>query len=647
MVRWPVPEERLLVRDARPRGPASGSGLARVLRMGWPGFHDRLGGVTMDRMGPVAALAVRDPLTSQRRRAAAIAAVLAAAGGVACALSVAAPALQGQPVHPLIALVHAGVAGSYIGAGVIALQRRPGNATGPLMAAVGFLWLVQDLYWIYQPLPYTVAATYEKLYQPALATAALAFPTGRLPGRFERRLMIVVWTWSLSNNLVRMLFFDPSQNGCPGCRQLLLVDPDQRVFRTVEQTTTYLSGLLILAVATVIVRHWRRATRAARHVMAPVLWMVGPTVVYLLADQLIDLTALTPGVRHIIVDYLPAGLAVLPAGFLIGLLRSRLAYARVGALLPELTMGVAPGRVRAALAATLRDPDLELLYWSPAGQTYVDLDGQPQKPVAGPGRALSPIDGERGPLAAVIVDKVALDEPGLMRAAIAMARLALENEQLQAEVRNQLLELRESTGRIVDAGQQARRHLERDLHDGAQQRLLALSLTLGRARARAHTAADAELSAFLEGAAADLQCAIDELRNLARGIYPVLLTQEGLSSALRALADRAPLPVEVSVVGGRFPETVEATAYFLVSEALTNAARHAVASGASVDVSVADTVLTVQVSDDGLGGLDECLLTDGSGLVGMRDRVIAVGGSLSIASPTGGGTTILARLPCA
>ena len=568
---------------------------------------------------------------------------------MACALSIAAPAFHGLPLHPVDQLIHAGVAAAYIGAGVVAILRRPGNPTGRLMAAVGLLWLIVDLYWIYEPLPYTIASTYDHLYEAALAHLALVFPTGMFASRFDRRVMVGVWIWTLSNNIVRMLFFDPTANGCTGCRQLLLVDHNQRLYQDVDKTTSYISAVAITAVAVVIVRHWSRATRAARHVMAPVLWLVGPAVVYLLADQYQSVVTVSDHTQHVITYYLPVGLAVLPVGFLIGLLRNRLAYAQVGALLPELTSQVAPGRVRMALAATLHDPDLELLYWSPAGEGYVDLDGQPRQPLPGPGRAVSAIEGESGPLAVMIVDKIALDEPELLRAAVAMARLALENERLQAEVRSQLVALRSTTGRLVEAGQDARRRIERDLHDGAQQRLLALSMTLASARARATATGDGELRGFLDRAGEDLQQAIGELRELARGIHPMLLTQEGLASALQALAERAPLPVEVSAPSARFPSSVEATAYFFVSEAVTNAARHSRASAVLIDVAVDGAELVVRVRDDGVGGIDgtdEATTANGSGLVGMRDRVVAIGGRMTISSPTGMGTVVVARLPC-
>jgi signal transduction histidine kinase len=582
-----------------------------------------------------------------RRGTAALASVIAAAGGVACALSIAAPALRGLPLHPLDQAIHTGVAAAYIGTGVVALLRRPGNATGLLMAAIGFLWLVGDLYWIPGAVPFTIAATFALFYQNVLAHLALAYPSGRLPGGFERRVMVGLYAWTLVNNLVRMLLFDPRAGGCAGCpANLLLVVHDPGVERWRNDVTSYLDTAVIVAVGAVIVRHWWRRTRAVRYVIAPVLWAAGPAVAYLVTREVADdFVTLSPTGARIVYQFMPAGLAVWPLVFLVGLLRTRLDYARVGALLPQLSGPVAPGRVRDALAAALHDPRLELLYWSPITDGYVDLDGHPREPVASPGRTVAPIGGAGGPLAVMLVDEIVLQEPALLQAAGAMARLALENERLQAEVRSQLVQLRSTTARLVETGQDARQRIERDLHDGAQQRLLALSMTLGQARARAGDGADPRLRAFLDHAADDLQQAISELRELARGIHPMLLTQEGLASALKALAERAPLPVEISAPSRRFGDTVESTAYFFVSEAVTNAARHAAASVVQVEVTVAGDEMTVRVRDDGVGGASPAT-PGGSGLLGMRDRVVAFGGRMTVTSPTGGGTTIVARLPC-
>jgi signal transduction histidine kinase len=586
------------------------------------------------------------PGRDSRRETAWLASVIAAAGAVACALSIAAPALHGLPLHPLDQAIHTGVAAAFIGSGVVALVRRPGNATGMLMAAIGFLWLVGDLFWVPGALAFTIAATFALFYQNVLAHLALAYPSGRLPGGFERRVMVGLYAWTLVNNLVRMLFFDPHAEGCADCpANLLLVAHDPGLEQWRNDVTSYIDTAVIVAVGAVIVRHWWRRTRATRYVIAPVLWAAGPAVAYLVTREVADdFVTLSPTGARIVYQFMPAGLAVWPLVFLVGLLRTRLDYARVGALLPQLSGPVAPGRVRDALAATLHDPQLELLYWSPITDGYVDLDGHPRAPVASPARTVAPISGEGGPLAVMLVDEIALQEPALLQAAGAMARLALENERLQAEVRSQLVQLRSTTARLVEAGQDARQRIERDLHDGAQQRLLALSMTLGQARARAGDGADPQLRAFLDHAAGDLQQAITELRELARGIHPMLLTQEGLASALKALAERAPLPVEISAPSQRFPDTVESTAYFFVTEAVTNAARHAAASVVHVAVTVAGDELTVRVSDDGIGGVNPT--PGGSGLLGMRDRVVALGGRMTVTSPTGGGTTLVARLPC-
>ncbi|HEY3091431.1 MAG TPA: hypothetical protein VGJ59_25570 [Jatrophihabitantaceae bacterium] len=324
---------------------------------------------------PIDAAARRD----SRRGTAALPSVLAAAGGMACALSVAAPALRGLPVHPLDQAIHAGVAAAYIGTGVVALVRRPGNATGLLMAAIGFLWLVGDLYWIPGAVAFTIAATFALFYQNVLAHLALAYPSGRLPGRFERGLVVGLYAWALVNNLVRMLFFDPHAEGCAGCpANLLLVVHDPAAERWRSDVSSLLDTAVIVAVGALIVRHWWRRTRAARYVIAPVLWAAVPAVAYLVTREVVDdFVTLSPTAARIVYQFLPAGLAVWPLLFLVGLLRTRLDYARVGALLPQLAGPVAPGRVRDALAATLHDPQLELLYWSPITDAYVDLDGQP------------------------------------------------------------------------------------------------------------------------------------------------------------------------------------------------------------------------------------------------------------------------------
>jgi signal transduction histidine kinase len=248
------------------------------------------------------------------------------------------------------------------------------------------------------------------------------------------------------------------------------------------------------------------------------------------------------------------------------------------------------------------------------------------------------------PRALHLVHDAALDdEPELVQAVAATARLTIENQRLQAEVRAQLEEVRASRARIVEFGDAERRRVERNLHDGAQQRLVNLSLALGIARSQIPTTTDGDLAAALDEAAEELRLALAELRELARGIYPVILSEAGLGPALASLAERSPIPATVAAApSDRLPARVEETAYYVASEALANAAKHARATAVTISARHCDGGLEVEVGDDGVGGANP----NGSGLRGLADRVAALDGHLRVDSPTGRGTRITAELPC-
>ncbi len=271
---------------------------------------------------------------------------------------------------------------------------------------------------------------------------------------------------------------------------------------------------------------------------------------------------------------------------------------------------------------------------------HVDADG---RDVALPanGRAVTEIERDGEPVAAIVHDEALLEDPELVRTAGAAAALALQNERLAAELHARLSDLRAASARLVAAGDAARRRIERDLHDGAQQRLVSLSLTLSLAR---RTAPDGSRTAeLLDEASTELGAGLAELRELARGIHPAVLTERGLDPALESLAARAPLPVSVSAAPhDRLPPAVDAAAYFVVMEALTNVAKYSGASAAEVTVRCDDGHVTVDVHDDGVGGADP---NAGSGLAGLADRVIALGGRLVVESPPSGGTVVRAELP--
>lgn len=248
------------------------------------------------------------------------------------------------------------------------------------------------------------------------------------------------------------------------------------------------------------------------------------------------------------------------------------------------------------------------------------------------------------PIAALVHDPAVLEHPELVDGVIPILRLALENERLEAALRTQLDEVTASRARIVTATEEERRRLERDLHDGAQQRLVAVSLAVNEARAIARSSdAQAPLGDHLDELASELAAAIQELRELARGIHPAILEHEGLGPAVAGLARRASIPVEVQIeVPERLPAVVESTAYFTIAEALTNTQRYAQATQARVRAVSVDHRLDVEIVDDGVGGADA---GRGSGLRGLADRVKALGGEFVVDSPDRGGTTIRASIP--
>jgi signal transduction histidine kinase len=300
--------------------------------------------------------------------------------------------------------------------------------------------------------------------------------------------------------------------------------------------------------------------------------------------------------------------------------------------------------VRDRLRTALRDPSLEVLYWVPEESSYVSTTGglvadAPESDTAD--RLVVPVRASDGGRLALVLADPSLRRHGRpVTAAVSAAGLALENARLQAGIRAQLEQVRASRARIVEAGLAERRRLERDLHDGAQQRLLALTMQLGAVRT---AVADERTRSLVDSARSDLREAVAELRDLARGLHPAVLSQAGLGPALESVAERLPVPVSLDVPASRFDPTVESAAYFLACEAMTNAAKHADASSVRVCVRPASGRLLVEVLDDGVGGATP---SAGSGLTGLEDRVAALGGTLTVDSPPGQGTRLMASIPC-
>ncbi len=319
------------------------------------------------------------------------------------------------------------------------------------------------------------------------------------------------------------------------------------------------------------------------------------------------------------------------------------ALQRVQAFLGELRNGrAAPEEIEGVLAEVLDDPSLVLRYWLATSEVYADGRGQPVAAERDDGRARTPVTRGGAPVGIVVHDRALDTRPDLLASVIEAAGLAIEMARLRVELRGQLDEVQASRARIVAAGYEERRRIERDLHDGAQQRLVAIGLTL---RHLQHELAPGpgHVDGALDGAVAEIALAIDELRELARGVRPGQL-DEGIAPALRELAARTSLPVEVHVTSERFSNRLEAAAYFIVSEALTNTVKHAEASQVVVCAARENGRLVVSVTDDGVGGAAPA---PGSGLAGLSDRVAAQGGTLRLESAPATGTTLTVELPCA
>jgi signal transduction histidine kinase len=534
---------------------------------------------------------------------------------------------------------------AFLVAGIAAWQRWPTSRLGLLFTIVGYAYLLPfTIVNLTNPLAFTVGNLTESVSGAALANLALAWPSGRLRSRFERWVVIAEYAWTLVPTLAAMLFWNPAFSGCnASCpANLLLVSSSRSVYDAINAASIPGSLVLTGTVLVLIIRHWRSARGWSRRAMTPLLWISVAVIAVSVAQDVAGNLNLPIANSVFLNDIAPLVVLAGPALVVASTLRARSARGAVGAAVVDMEPGAPPSRLRDALARALGDSTLQLAFRRPDGSGYLDTSGlavDPARP--GPGRAVTPITEEDG---AVLVHDAGLEqEPQLVRLTAAAASMALEHARLQAEVQAQLEQVRASRARIVEAGDAERRRLERDLHDGAQQRLVTLSLALGMARDRA-AVADPELGSLIESASKEAREALTELRELARGIHPAVLTETGLTGAVQALVERSPVATTIiAVPDERFPAAVEATAYFVVSEALANVAKHAMAGGAQVTIRRRPGRLVIEVSDDGAGG---ARAEGGSGLRGLADRVASVGGVLRVDSPPGCGTRLEADLPC-
>lgn len=524
-----------------------------------------------------------------------------------------------------------------ITAAVLAPERaQRGNAM--LFGAVGLGWGVE---WLdnrdYGPFPFA-AYLAGPLYLVCGAVAVLRYPNRRLrPG--EKAVVAALAATLPVGRLGMALSSEAGRFDYSPRAWWPTVRTDDAVYYGLSTAYWACASVLAIAFLTLLVRRIRRAAHLDRWMITPLLValavMVGVLTIRI-TWRLAVPSATTP---QFLVGAQTLGLLLVPVSFLVSALRRRTARIGVADLVSRVSEPFTEDELRSALRRALRDPTLEIYYLLPDRDDRVDATGRvvaAQRPASG--RAVRTVRAASGePLAVVEVDEALVAHAELLDGALNASRLALENARLAATVRAQLEEIRLAGQKVIEAGDSERRRLERDLHDGVQQRLLALILRLGEAAGRDDLQASA---AILDQARVQLRASLEELRELAHGIHPAVVTSGGLQPALHDLAERMPFVVGVEVPPQRWPQAVEITAYFVVAEALANVMKHSNASRVEVLVHAEDGRLHVVVDDDGVGGAS---VRAGTGLVGLRARVEALGGDLDLTS--GRGTRLVATIP--
>jgi signal transduction histidine kinase len=597
----------------------------------------------MVRAGPSAAtpahLAAPGRLAALVRVAAGLAGLALAAGGLAIAEGPGrATTYAGSSAAGTALTVCAGL--GLVAAGlVIRLAGRPGR-TGDLALGAGLCWFAPV--WVAwqdgPPLIPSIAMVAAGFTFPLIVHLVLTHPTGRAGARPARLLAAVVYGEALLTAAALALFRDPYfDSGClANCTvNSFLVRPLPSLARTVEVADRWFTAAAATTLIALCAARLARASAPARQRLLPVHVpaIVFAAAVVARAAVLQQTTVEDPFNPALFTIFAigSAAVTLLAVGLISGVVRARAERRAVTRIAASLDQAPAPGSLQSALAAALHDPGLQIAYWLPGAQSFVDASGRAiPEPSATPGRAVTRLT-RTGRTVAVISHSGAV--PGIESQIGPAIRLGLENERLQAELLAQVEELRASRARVVETADAERRGLERNLHDGAQQRLLALSYDIRLARAAAHADQDAPADMALAEAAGETLGILGELRDLAHGIYPAVLAEAGTGPALATLADTAPLPVQVlRTVHDRYPEQVEAAAYFTVAEAVEDAARRG-ADHATVSISQEGGRLVVTVEDDGPG--------DAAPMVAVADRVGALGGSLST-----GLAGFRAEIPC-
>jgi signal transduction histidine kinase len=532
-------------------------------------------------------------------------------------------------------------------------RRRPHSRFGPILIAFGFLGALYTLQSSSNSWAFSAGLLVEDAVGLAAYVLLLTFPTGRLDGLTAKLILLAHVVLADIPAIAGDLLTPQLSAGASisGCRTLC---PDNALAFTSQPaladdlTKIFRYGVIATALATAGLLLWRFATGAPprRRAMA-----IGAPVgfVFLLVVVTFHLLALVApnatGLRTVIAWALVGARAAIWYGFLAALISAQLFAARaLQQFIRRSLRHPTESELEAMVREPLGDPNLRLAFWHSETQSWTAVEGDTLQPPAPKSRLDRTIIEDRGrPAVAILHDAELSDDPELLQAAGAIALLGAENAELDAAWHQALEDLRFSRARIAAAGSRERLRLERDLHDGAQQRLFAIEVKLDALRAATN---DVELAREVEEIGEDVAEAVEELRTLAHGLYPATLRERGIADALRAVTQVAPIPVTVADGGlGRLAEDVEEAIYFCAREAIQNAVKHA-GHGARVAVTLAKTQESVvfSIADDGVG-FSPVGDHPGLGLASMRDRVGAVGGELEITSQPRRGTVVRGSIP--
>ncbi|HEX7473905.1 MAG TPA: histidine kinase [Candidatus Limnocylindrales bacterium] len=537
-----------------------------------------------------------------------------------------------------IPILDLGVGWVLVASGLVGAIARPSQPAGRRLILAGFLWFVgtprQHEYLVIDDL----AFAFQGYFDLVLVLIALSFPA-RWPARREERTVLVALGVVFGiRSVVRLVARGPDF----GVHLL----GDDLAYAFVAWVDVALASLFFIAGCLLL----RRAVVSKQPMRRLIVPVAAAGVAASFAETYrfyypLSQLGLVPPLSDDIGIPLSWMLNILrilvPLGILVGILRLRPDRSTITQAIAD--VGDAPTSLilRDALAGALRDPSLRILTWDEDAAAYRDETGAVvPTPVSTSQATVTPVDTGGRRLAALVHDPALDEDPSLVAAGVAVTRLALDNERLNLEISRQLVEVRASRARIVQAGDAERHRIERDLHDGVQQRLVALAMALRRAGAASE--GESEAGRALDRGADEALVVVEDVRELARGIHPAVLTEAGLRPALQALADRSPIPVELEVdLGAEVTGTAAATAYFVASEALANIAKHADATTIRLTATTAGGRMALAIEDDGVGGADPT----GSGLRGLADRVAASGGTFSVKAGPDGGTRLSAVVP--